>query len=603
MPKILDFQSFGEELWRIANVFRDDTLKTTEYLEEFSYFFFLKLWDERERGEEKELKELSAEPYIPYLPEEKRFYAWAENPDQFAKNKHFESLVSFVQDLFAGLAKIGDVIEAADPNADFSDRGCERVIPGKPYWRLPEEKPAFLEGVIAAHEAVAYEKTRKQPVIRNLHLFRKLFRNHSLRVRYDPTIRELCKRLLDIQIQETTAGKWDKLGRSYEFVVNKLGEQKQYGQYFTPRHIIDRMVQIIHPERGETIYDPAAGTCGFIVRSFEYLKEKIDATVRDFAQREAAVRNLKENHLFAVEKAPDVYKLGLMNMILHGDGSTHMEESDSLSSQAQQTQRDRYDIILANPPFGPTAQERTAHFEYHIKLYEALFTQHILGALKPGGRAAFIIKEGMLFGSQKVLRTICKKMVEHYQVLAVISLPNGVFNPYSGAKTSILVIRRPQRKDEPRTERIWFYQVESDGRDLGATRRELTNWKNLDGTERHGDLQDMTERFPYRFTKGVPNLKPDAETNAESKRSWWASLKELRKTNYNLAAGRYCPHQAKVEEYEPPEVLINRLLDLERGIQGDLEELLAMISIPKTAAGLQGAFRFNGEIGTEGGNS
>lgn len=590
--KVLDFQSFGEELWRIANVFRDDTLKTTEYLEEFSYFFFLKLWDERERGEERELEDADGGPYIPYLPKEKRFYAWAENPDQFAKAKDFESLVAFVQNLFAGLAKIGDVVEAADPNADFSRRGpngskCKRVIEGQPYWRLPEAKPAFSDGVLS-------DKEVKLPVTRDLHLFRKLFRNHSLRVRYDPTIRELCKRLLDVQIQETTRGKWDYLGRAYEFVVNKLGEQKQYGQYFTPRHVIDRMVQIIDPAKGETIYDPAAGTAGFIVRAFEYVKEKINKPKSSYAEKERAIRELKEQHLFAVEKAPDVFKLGLMNMILHGDGSTHMEEADSLSSQAQQTRRDLYDVILTNPPFGPTAQERTAHFEYHIKLYEALFTQHMLNALKPGGRTAFVIKEGMLFGSQKVLRAICKKMVEHYQVLAVISLPNGVFNPYSGAKTSVLVIRRPKRKDEKKPQRVWFYQVESDGRDLGATRRLLAD------IDTDGDLQDMTERFPYRFARGVPSLKPDGEANAESKKSWWASLDEIRKNNYNLTAGRYCPHQAEAREYEQPEVLINRLLDLERDIQGDLEELLAMISIPKTAAGLKGAFRFTGEPDTEG---
>lgn len=597
MPKILDFQSFGEELWRIANVFRDDTLKTTEYLEEFSYFFFLKLWDERERAEEKELQELGAGPYIPYLPKEMRFYSWAEelvstSPEQFCKQHKCESLVAFVQNLFAGLAKIGDVIEPADPNVDLRDRFCVRE-PETTYWRLPEDKPALSDGVVDASQV-------KQPLARNLHLFRKLFQNHSLRVRYDPTIRELCKRLLDVQIQETTGGKWDYLGRAYEFVVNKLGEQKQYGQYFTPRHLIERVVQIVDPARGETIYDPAAGTAGFIVRAFEYVQDKINATVRDFAQRERVTRELKEQHLFAVEKAPDVFKLGLMNMILHGDGSTHMEESDSLSSQAQQTQRGKYDVILANPPFGPTSQERTAQFEHHIKLYEALFTQHMLGALKPGGRAAFVIKEGMLFGSQKVLRAICKKMIEHYQVLGVISLPNGVFNPYSGAKTSVLVIRRPKKKDEPRTERVWFYQVESDGKDLGATRRNLADWLNPDGTERHGNLQDMAERFPYRFAKGISSFKPNGEADAKSKRSWWASLEELRKNNYNLTASRYCPHQAEVQEHEPPEVLINRLLDLERDIQSDLEELLEMIAVPKTAAGLKGAFRFTGGPDAEG---
>lgn len=110
----------------------------------------------------------------------------------------------------------------------------------------------------------------------------------------------------------------------------------------------------------------------------------------------------------------------------------------------------------------------------------------------------------------------------------------------------------------------------------------------------------MAERFPYRFAKSVPSLKPNGETNAESEKSWWSSIEDIRKNNYNLTARRYCPHQAEAVEHEPPEVLINRLLDLERDIQDDLEELLAMISVPKTAAGLKGAFRFTDEPDAEG---
>ena len=346
------------------------------------------------------------------------------------------------------------------------------------------------------------------------------------------------------------------------------------------------MVQMVDPEPGDSIYDPAAGTCGFLVRAFEYVQEKISRRVSDFAKRERAIRELKEKNLFGVEKAPDVFKLGLMNMILHGDGSTHMEEKDSLSSEAQEVNKNRYDDILANPPFGPTAQERTAQFEYHIKLYEALFIQHFINSLKPGGRAAFVIKEGLLFDSKRVLRAICRKMVEHTQVLAVISLPNGVFNPYSGAKTSVVVLRKPKTKEELRTERVWFYEVTSNGRDLGATRRPLPDL----GTD--GDLADMLDRFPYQFTGGVPSLKPDAERKSQHTRCWWAKVDEIKKNDYNLTAGRYSPHGAEAVQYEPPQVSINRLLDLEDEIKEDLEELLAMISVPNSAAGLEGAFSF-----------
>ncbi|MCB0190161.1 MAG: N-6 DNA methylase, partial [Caldilineaceae bacterium] len=351
----------------------------------------------------------------------------------------------------------------------------------------------------------------------------------------------------------------------------------------------DRIVQVVDPEPGELVYDPAAGTGGFIARVFEYVQGKIDRQVTDHVRRETMLRALKEDHLWGVEKAPDVFKLGLMNMILHGDGSTHLEEADSLSNRMQEDPdyKDRFDVVVANPPFGKTAQERTAQFQYHIKLYEALFTQHIYNSLKPGGRAGFVIKEGLLFDSKTALRNIRKRLVDRFQVLAVISLPNGVFNPYSGAKTSVLVIRRPgSREDKHPTGRVWFYEVESDGRDLGATRRPLPDY------DRDGDLADMVACFPYRFRNGYPALKPGQDMNVYDKKWWWVDLETIRANDYNLTVGRYDPNPPDVVEHEDPRELINRLLELEAEIRSDLEDLLEMISVPQSAALLGGAFPF-----------
>jgi type I restriction enzyme M protein len=573
----LDFSSFGEALWRIADVFRDDTLKTTEYLEEFSYFFFLKLWDEREQARQAEA-ETFGDTYVPYLPEWMRFYNWAADPDSAAHRQGFESVVAFVNHLFDSLSAIGDVVRISEPKR-YLPQNYEFIPPH--FVRMPISKElALREGAFDQREIVDIEC--------DLTLFRRLFSNHTLRVRYDPTIRELCKRLMVVEIQQETEGKWDKLGRAYEFVVNKLGEQKQYGQYFTPRHIVDRVVRVIDPEPGEWIYDPAAGTCGFLVRAFEYVQDKITRSVADFTRRERMVRALKSEHLFGVEKAPDVYKLGLMNMILHGDGSTQLEEDDSLSSKAQQEQRSRYHVIVANPPFGPTAQERLGTFEQNIKLYEALFTQHISNALRPGGRAAFVIKEGLLFDGKNALVRIRRKLIEQFHVLAVISLPNGVFNPYSGAKTSVLVIRRPSGRDDRHpTGQVWLYNVESDGRDLGATRRRLPDYAT------DGDLQDMEQQFPYTFrNNGYPALKPGITVGEHGPKCWWATLDQIRSNDYNLTVGRYNPNPPAAVVHEDPRELVNRLLDLETEIRGDLEELLEMISVPQSAALLQGAFPF-----------
>jgi type I restriction enzyme M protein len=547
--KVIDFHSFGQRLWNIANVFRDDTLKTTEYLEEFSYFLFLKLWDERERAEERQIQAVG-ETYIPYLPDEYRFHQWAANPHQWAKDHECENSLEFVQRMFNTLASIGDVIIVED-QVDIGKLlakggGKEAIVDDRWYIRCPSEKP----------EAYLFAGEVNYHLERNLRLFRRIYSDHVLRVRYDPTIRELAARLMDLNLGEVTSMGWDVLGRAYEFVVDKLGEQKQYGQYFTPRHIVKHMVRMMDPEPGEKIYDPASGTAGFLVEAYQQIKQKIDQRIPDGARRERPYRKLKESTLYSVEKAPDVYKLGLMNMVLHGDGNAQMLTGDSLSSEAQTRHKGKYDVVLTNPPLGPTAQERMATFEYHIKQYEALFVQHIMNALAPGGRVATIMKEGLLFGSQSALVNIRRKLVDEFDVQAVISLPNGVFNPYSGAKTSILVFRKPRGETAPTTSRVWFYEVKSDGRDLGATRRLID--------ENDGDLPDMLARWR-------------GEKDKESDQSWWADVDEIRANGYNLSASRYRPFEAEAVEHEDPVALINQLLELEQEIQQGLDELLVMV--------------------------
>jgi hypothetical protein len=210
-----------------------------------------------------------------------RFYSWASDPDAAAENSGFESIVAFVNNLFDRLSHIGNVVEIRDKTQTYFPKGYELVKPG--YVRVPKTKElALREGVFTPDDRVSTE--------RKLDLIRRIFQNHTLRVRYDPTVRELCKQLMAVQIQEETGGKWDISGRAYEYVVNKLGEQKQYGQYFTPRHIVDRIIQIIDPGPGELIYDPAAGTGGFLVRAFEYVQAKITKTFLDPVRRERTQR-------------------------------------------------------------------------------------------------------------------------------------------------------------------------------------------------------------------------------------------------------------------------------------------------------------------------
>jgi type I restriction enzyme M protein len=209
-----------------------------------------------------------------------------------------------------------------------------------------------------------------------------------------------------------------------------------------------------------------------------------------------------------------------------------------------------------------------------------------------------VLKEGLLFDSKKMLRKICRRLVEQFEVLGVLSLPNGVFNPYSGAKTSIVVFRRPLGKDDVRTSKVWFYRVESDGRDLGATRRPLPDFST------DGDLDNMVSLWPYTWRHekdgGVRAVrKSDRDQDHESQKSWWATVETIRKKDYNLTAGRYCPHEAANVEHEKPEVLINRLLDLEEEIKTDLQDLLTLVTVPTSTAGLKGSVRFQAQGATE----
>lgn len=527
-----DFNQFGEELWEIANVFRDDALHATERLETFSLFLFLKLWDEMALEQEEALSRPLPDEELA-IPNKYRFHKWAGDPDGYAKQNGYEDSVDFCRRMFDDLAT-RKVVDQHGKDITFD--------------------------------------------------VRRLFGGTVFRLRYTTTIRALVSKLNELNLREimmrgvgVSGERFDIFGRAYEYLLQQFGQNKEFAEYFTPRHIVDRMVQIIDPEIGETIYDPACGTGGFIVRAFEWVKGKINRKRVSATEKERLLRTLKEKHLIGVEHVHLVFKLALMNMILHKDGSSQLQNDDSLSNKAQDIHKNKYDVILANPPFGPTKQERLAQFEYHIKLYEALFIQHMMNALRPGGRAAVVLKEGLLFDSKRMLRAICRKLVEQFEVLAVISLPNGVFNPYSGAKTSIVVFRKPLGRDDVRTSKVWFYRVESDGRDLGATRRPLPDFAT------DGDLKHMVSLFPYTWRHekdgGVRAiLKADDLKQFESEKSWWATIEQIRATEYNLTAGCYCPHQAEAVEHEKPEVLINRLLELEEEITEDLRQLLAMVS-------------------------
>ena len=260
----------------------------------------------------------------------------------------------------------------------------------------------------------------------------------------------------------------ERLGDSFEYLLQVMGAQGDAGQFRTPRHIIDFIVRIVDPQKHETILDPACGTAGFLISAYKHIRAaNIDAqhintlTLDDFKRLFA--------NITGYDISPDMVRLSLANMYLHGFPDPHVYEYDTLTSEERWNER--ADVILANPPFMSPKGGIRPHNRFGVqsKRSEVLFVDYIAEHLTPGGRAGVIVPEGVIFQSQRAYTQLRKMLIEEY-LAAVVSLPAGVFNPYSGVKTSILLLDTAIARN---TDRIAFFKVENDGFDLGAQRRPI----------------------------------------------------------------------------------------------------------------------------------
>ncbi|MGI5917123.1 MAG: N-6 DNA methylase, partial [Anaerolineae bacterium] len=294
-------------------------------------------------------------------------------------------------------------------------------------------------------------------------LFREIFNNAYLPYRDPETLRAFLK-----VIDEFTYDHSERLGDAFEYLLSVLGSQGDAGQFRTPRHIIDFIVAIVDPQKDEKILDPACGTAGFLISSFKHIQRaNLDAEGESMLTPDDRAR-LADN-LNGYDISPDMVRLSLVNMYLHGFSAPQIHEYDTLTSL------DRWneyaDVILANPPFMSPKGGIRPHNRFSIKSKrsEVLFVDYIAEHLTPAGRAGIIVPEGIIFQSQTAHKRLRQMLVEEYLV-AVISLPAGVFNPYSGVKTSILILDRALAR---RADTIAFFKVENDGYDLGAQRRPI----------------------------------------------------------------------------------------------------------------------------------
>ena len=294
-------------------------------------------------------------------------------------------------------------------------------------------------------------------------LFREIFKNSFLPFKDPSTLNMFLKEINEFHYSHS-----EKLGDAFEYLLSFMGSQGDAGQFRTPRHIIDFIVEIVNPQKNETILDPACGTAGFLISSYNHiLSQNTDKKLGD--KLNASDRKQVSDNLVGYDISPDMTRISLVNMYLHQFASPQIHEYDTLSSEDRWNEY--YDVILANPPFfSPTGGiQPHSRFGVQSTRAEVLFVDYIMEHLKPTGRAGIVVPEGVIFQAGNAYKTLRKKLVEDCLV-GVISLPAGVFQPYSGVKTSILVLDKELNQ---KSDSIFFAKVENDGFSLGAQRNAI----------------------------------------------------------------------------------------------------------------------------------
>jgi len=400
----------------------------------------------------------------------------------------------------------------------------------------------------------------------------------------------------------------DTLGDIYEYLLNEIQTAGKNGQFRTPRHVIRAIIQLVNPQfdgkRLPRLCDPACGTAGFLVNSYihmmaantspDILEIEADGTPQRYAGDKLdkkSIDALRANSFYGFDFDRTMVRIGWMNMIQHGLTDPHIEYADALSKKSEERLAvETYDIVFANPPFTGNIEQSDKSDRFKIKTNktELLFVELILDLLVSGGRAGVIVPEGVLFGSTNAHRDLRRRLIQNNQLEAVVSLPAGVFQPYTGVKTAALIFTKGGHTDS-----VWFYEVRADGYSLDARRTPRPE---------ENDLWDLVKKYPTRDTTTdyhQPVFREEQRGNGEAytvrlfdhlelvqpkqgepvpePHAWTATAVQIEENDWNLSAGRYKPVTLAQVEYGPPAVIIRDLQGLEGQIQTGLDRLLAMV--------------------------
>ena len=354
----------------------------------------------------------------------------------------------------------------------------------------------------------------------------------------------------------------DVQGDIYEHLLGELNISGKNGQFRTPRHIIRMMVELVDPDIGQKICDPACGTGGFLIAAYQHILKKYTSPDMVKIDKDGTPHNLignkivKKEHwnilwnetFYGYDFEITMIRIALMNMILHGILNPNIKQIDTLSRRFNQ--KPRYDVIFANPPFAGHVDRSDINDNFRISTTktELLFLELFYNLLTIGGRAAIIVPNGVLFGSSTAHKKARQLLLENCQLEAVISMPGGVFQPYSGVATGILLFVKGGVTNE-----VWFYEMRKDGYSLDQKR------EFIDGK---GDISDILKKFRKR---------------EESEQSILIPYEQIKQNEYNLSFSQYKKVERKERKYIDPEILLKKLIDSENSFAKELEELYRLL--------------------------
>lgn len=423
---------------------------------------------------------------------------------------------------------------------------------------FPKDKPEYRWHVFKniGNATEMYELMQNEifPFIKNLHgdngktSFSRYMRDAIFQISKPSTLQKVVAVVDELPLNDK-----DLIGDIYEYLLSKLQQSGTNGQFRTPAHIRKMIVELMRPTSEDIIGDPAMGTAGFLVSASDYIRENESDLFFDSEKSE----HYHNTMFWGYDTDQTMLRIGAMNMMLHQVDNPQISYLDSLSEE--NAERNKYTLILANPPFKGSldyeAVSKDLLANVKTKKTELLFVQLFIEMLKPGGRAAVIVPDGVLFGASKAHKDVRRQLIEEHKLEAVISMPSGVFKPYAGVSTAVLIFTKTGIGG---TDNVWFYDMQADGYSLNDGRNPIND----------NDIPDIIERF---------HSLEEEKNRQRTEQSFIVRKEEIKDKDYALSINSYQEIIYKKINYEEPKTIVNKIQNIENSILKDLRSLKELV--------------------------